>query len=47
MNLEDIAGHEPTAVIRDEDTGIASQGRTGTDSPEEREKYRKQGMTET
>ncbi len=40
MNPEDIAGHEPTAVIRDEDTEIASQGRNGTDSPEAREKYR-------
>ncbi|MGE5684973.1 MAG: hypothetical protein ACM3ZS_07500 [Nitrososphaerota archaeon] len=39
--------NEPTEVIRDEDTEIASQGRTGTDSPEAREKYRKQGMTET
>jgi hypothetical protein len=47
MNPEDIAGHEPTAVTRDEDTEIASQGQTGSDSPEAREKYRKQGMTET
>ena len=47
MNPEDIASYEPTAVTRDEDTEIASQGQTGTDSPEAREKYRKQGMTET
>jgi hypothetical protein len=47
MNPEDIAGDEPTAVTRDEDTEIASQDQTGTDSPEAREKYRQQGMTET
>jgi hypothetical protein len=47
MNPEDIASHEPTAVKRDDDTEIASDGKTGTDSPEAREKYRKQGMTET
>jgi hypothetical protein len=47
MNPEDIASHEPTAVKRDEDTEIASDGQTGTNSPEAREKYRKQGMTET
>ncbi len=46
MNPEDIASHEPTAVTRDEDTEIASQAQTGTDSPEAREKYRQQGMTE-
>jgi hypothetical protein len=47
MNPEDIAGHEPTAVKRDEDTDIAEGGQTGTDSPEAREKYRKKGMTDT
>jgi hypothetical protein len=47
MNPEHIASHEPTAVTRDEDTETASQGQTGTDSPEAREKYHKQGMTKT
>ena len=47
MNPEDIATHEPTAVKRDQDTEIAGEGGTGTDSPEAREKYRKKGMTET
>ena len=46
MNPEDIASHEPTAVQR-ENAELASEGQTGTDSPEAREKYRKQGMTET
>jgi hypothetical protein len=47
MSPEDIAAHEPTAVKRDQDTGIAGEGGTGTDSPEAREKFRKKGMTET
>jgi hypothetical protein len=47
MNPEDTASHEPTAVQRDDDTEFANEGRTGTDSPEARETYRKQGMTET
>lgn len=46
MNPEDIAGHEPTAVKRDQDTEIAEGGQTGTDSPEAREKYKKSGMTD-
>ncbi|HEU4467727.1 MAG TPA: hypothetical protein VFR61_01665 [Nitrososphaeraceae archaeon] len=46
MNPEDIASHEPTAVKRDLDN-IANEGEMGTDSPEARDKYRKQGMTET
>jgi hypothetical protein len=47
MNPEDIASHEPTAVKRDLDNDIANDGEMGTDSPEARDKYRKQGMTET
>jgi hypothetical protein len=46
MNSEDIGGHEPTAVKRDQDTEIAEEGKTGTDSPEAREKYKKSGMTD-
>src|ERR671922_2840465 len=46
MNPEDIASHEPTAVKRDQDTDIAQEGNTGTDTPEAREKYKKSGMTE-
>jgi len=46
MNPEDIGGHEPTAVKRDQDTEIAEGGQTGTDSPEAREKYKKSGMTD-
>ncbi|TLX88191.1 MAG: hypothetical protein E6L04_01325 [Thaumarchaeota archaeon] len=46
MKPEDIAGHEPTAVKRDQDTEIAEGGQTGTDSPEAREKYKKSGMTD-
>ena len=46
MKPEDIAGHEPTAVKRDQDTEIAEGGQTGTDSPEVREKYKKSGMTD-
>ena len=46
MNTEHIAEHEPTAVKRDQDTDIADEGHTGTDSPEAREKFKKSGMTE-
>jgi hypothetical protein len=46
MNPEDVAGHEPTAVKRDQETEIAERGQTGTDSPEAREKYKKSGMTD-
>ena len=46
MNPDDIAGHEPTAVKRDQDTEIAEASQTGTDSPEAREKYKKSGMTD-
>jgi hypothetical protein len=46
MKPEDIAGHEPTAVKRDQDTEIAEGGQTGTDTPEAREKYKKSGMTD-
>lgn len=46
MNPEDIAGHKPTAVKRDQGTGIAKRGQTGTDSPEAREKFKKKGMTD-
>jgi hypothetical protein len=46
MNPEDIGGHEPTAVKRDQDTEIAEGGQTGTDTPEAREKYKKSGMTD-
>ncbi|CAN5617911.1 hypothetical protein BH18THE1_BH18THE1_13360 [soil metagenome] len=45
MNPEDIAAHEATAVKRDEVADI-SEGQTGTDSPEAREKYKKSGMTD-
>jgi len=47
MNPEDIAGHEPTAVNRGQETDIAEKGQTGTDSAEAQEKYKKKGMTET
>ena len=47
MNPEDIASHEPTAVSRDQDTGITEEGQAGTDSAEAKEKFRKKGMTET
>src|SRR5688500_12991640 len=46
MNPENIASYEPTAVKRDQDTEI-TEGQTGTDSAEAKEKYRKKGMTET
>jgi len=47
MNPEGIAANEPTAVKRDQDTNIADEGQTGTDSPEAREKFKKSGMTDT
>jgi hypothetical protein len=37
MNPEDIASHEPTAVKRDEDDEISSEGEMGTGGPEARE----------
>jgi hypothetical protein len=43
MNPEDIG---QDAIDRGEDTGIAEDGQTGTNSPEAQEKYRKKGMTE-
>ena len=46
MNPEDIAGHEPTAVKREQGTDIADEGNTRTDSPEAKEKYKKSGMTD-
>lgn len=46
MNPEDIASHEPTSVNRNQDTEIAEDGQTGTDTAEAQEKYRKKGMTE-
>ena len=47
MNPEDIVSHEPTAVKRDQDAEITTEGETGADSTEAREKFRKKGMTET
>ena len=46
MNPEDISGHEPTAVKRDQGTDIAEKGQTGTDSPEAYKKFKKSGMTD-
>jgi hypothetical protein len=46
MNPEDLAGHDPTAVKRDQETEIAERGQTGTDTPEARDKYKKSGMTD-
>ena len=45
MSPEEITSHEPTAVKRDPDTGIAEGGNTGTNTEEAKEKYRKEGMT--
>ena len=45
MSPDEITSHEPTAVKRDPDTGIAEGGKTGTDTEEAKEKYRKEGMT--
>ncbi|HEY7777762.1 MAG TPA: hypothetical protein VIA09_04405 [Nitrososphaeraceae archaeon] len=43
MNPEDIG---QDAIDRGQDTEIAEDGQTGTNSPEAQEKYRKKGMTE-
>jgi hypothetical protein len=45
MSPEKITSHEPTAVKRDSDTEIAEGGKTGTNTEEAKEKYRKEGMT--
>ncbi|HSF01321.1 MAG TPA: hypothetical protein VLA48_10565 [Nitrososphaeraceae archaeon] len=46
MSPEKITSHEPTAVKRDQDDlEIAEGGKTGTDTAEGKEKYRKEGMT--
>jgi hypothetical protein len=46
MSPEEITSHEPTAVKRDpHDQKIAKGGKTGTDTEEAKEKYRKEGMT--
>lgn len=45
MSPEKITSHEPTAVNRESDTEIAEGGKTGTDTEEAKEKYRKEGMT--
>ena len=46
MSPEQILSHEPTAVKRDpHDQIIAKGGKTGTDTEEAREKYRREGMT--
>jgi hypothetical protein len=46
MNAEDIASDEPTSVKREQGTGIAEEGQTGTDTAEAKEKFKKKGMTE-
>ena len=45
MSPEEITSHEPTAVDRGTDTGIVEGGKTGTDTKEAKEKYKKEGMT--
>ena len=46
MSPEEITSHEPTAVKRDpHDQTIAKGGKTGTDTEEAKEKYRRRGMT--
>ncbi len=46
MTPAKIKEHEPTAVSRDpNDQNIVEGGKTGTDSPEALEEYRRQGMT--
>lgn len=46
MSPEKITSHEPTAVNREaDDQEIAEGGKTGTDTAEAKEKYRKEGMT--
>jgi hypothetical protein len=48
MSPEKIKSHDPTAVKRDSnDQEIAEGGKTGTDTEEAKEKYKKQGMTKT
>ena len=48
MSPEKIKWHDPTAVKRDSnDQEIAEGGKTGTDTEEAKEKYKKQGMTKT
>ncbi len=43
MSPEEITSHEPTAVKRDtDDQEIAEGGKTGTDTEEAKEKYRKE-----
>ena len=46
MSPEKIKSHEPTAVKRDSnDQEIAEGGKTGTDTEEAKEMYRREGMT--
>ena len=45
MSPEEITSHEPTAVKRDQDTGIVEGGDTGTNTQEANENYRKEGKT--
>ena len=46
MSPEEITSPEPTAVKRDpNDQKIAEGGKTGTDTEEAKEKYKKEGMT--
>ena len=47
MSPENIRQHEPTSVIRDQDSKIVEEGQAGTTTEEAREKYRKSGITET
>ena len=45
-HLKKIAEHEPTAVKRNtNDQQIVEGGQTGADTPEARERLRKNGMT--
>jgi hypothetical protein len=41
MNPENNQSPEPTAVKRDQDTGITQERQAGTDSVEAKEKFRK------
>ena len=46
MSPEQINSHEPTAVKRDpNDQIIVEEGKTGTDTEEAKEKYKKEDMT--
>jgi len=46
MSPEEITSHEPTAVKRDpNDQKIVEEGKTGTDTEEAKEKYKKEDMT--